>query len=74
MAPMVLPALHCITSGQISEKIKCSDSHDTTDTVTAHMYFVTSEQPAVRGHSTTTWTEFSYFLAPPPSAWTVFLP
>ena len=27
----------------------------------------------VRGHSTTTWTEFFHFLTPPP-AWTVFLP
>ena len=48
----------CITSGRISEKIKCLDSHDTTDTVTAHMYFVTSEQPAVRGHSITACTRW----------------
>ena len=27
----------------------------------------------LRGHSTTTWTEFCHFLTPPP-AWTVFIP
>ena len=26
---------------------------------------------AIRGHSTTTWTEFCLFLTPPPPAWTV---
>ena len=28
----------------------------------------------VRGHSTTTWTEFCHFLNPPSPAWTVFMP
>ena len=28
----------------------------------------------VRGHSTTTWTEFYDFFSPPPPAWTVFIP
>ena len=28
----------------------------------------------LRGHSTTTWTEFCRFLAPPPLAWTVLIP
>ena len=28
----------------------------------------------LRGHSTTTWTEFFHFLTPHPPAWTVFIP